>query len=96
MGYQRRWYKTDSQKPLETGNLSDRNAEEPKSILDLGDLGQPGLGVGRRHWYMLFSPLQTSTHVCAFCLHQLLVIISSQEDLMKSTSINTDNHCQGF
>lgn len=48
MGDQRRWYKTGNQKSLETGNLSNRNAEESKSIPDLGDLGQPGLGVGRK------------------------------------------------
>lgn len=84
------------EKLLETENLSNRKAEEPKSILDLGDSGQPDLRVRSSHWYMLFSPLQTSALVCALCLHKLLVIISSQEDLMKSTPINTDNHCQGF
>lgn len=31
-GVERSWYKADIQKPLETGNLSSRNPEKPKSI----------------------------------------------------------------
>lgn len=75
--------------------LSSRNSEEPISTLNLEDIGKDWPEGWRRCWHTLFSPLKHPP-MSAFCFYLLTDIISSQEDLMKSTSINTVNHCQGL